>query len=392
LYTRAVKLWPLGMVGLALVLAGCGDDDVEPDAAPPDAARFDAEVIVDGGARAPSADFAVSGCRALSMPDGGMRAQCLATAPATLTLVALDEANVSTFVWSFGDATPTSSARAPTHTYRFPGVYNVGLVVGGAGGTDSVTKPGLIAVGAATLGEGCVQDEQCQSGLRCLCNGDPGCPLDLRGGICTKACTGDAACEGGFCADLGRGARAAPAAWQQKLCVPGCGAADACPGALLCRELPRAGAPATETGWRRGCFAGFPREVGVSCAGASGALEPGACLGGECAAIGARGACSATCAGDGDCPSYAFCGALTRAPTLGICLARCAVDRPCTSDPLLACSEPRPEGDLGVSPLPDGGVPMGTQVCAPRRCMNAGECGPGGACVPLGSASFCTFP
>jgi len=385
-------LAPAALGVLVLLATGCGDDDDVIDSAIPDAARSDAEMIVDGGTRAPRADFAVSGCQGISMADGGVAGQCLVTAPATLAFVSLDEGQASTFVWSFGDATPSSSSRMPTHTYRYPGVYTVGLVVGGAGGTDSVTKPGLVAVGPATLGEGCAEDAQCKSGLRCACAGDAACPLALRGGVCTRTCSDDAVCEGGMCADLSTGARGTPAQWQQRWCVPRCGPGDSCPGALTCRELPRAGAPASEPGWRRACFAAFPRDVGASCATPSGALDPGACLGGQCAALGARGTCSGLCSDDGDCPSYASCFALSRAPAIGLCIADCTLDRPCTGDPLLACSLPAPEGDLGLLQLPDGGLPTTTQVCSPRRCMNDTECGSGGDCVALGSASFCTFP
>ncbi len=44
-----------------------------------------------------------------------------------------------TYVWNFGDGSPTSTATNPTHTYTGTGIYAVKLVTTGAGGADSVT-------------------------------------------------------------------------------------------------------------------------------------------------------------------------------------------------------------------------------------------------------------
>ena len=74
-------LAPAALGALVLLVSGCGDDDDVIDSSIPDAARSDAEVIIDGGTRAPRADFAVSGCQGISMADGGVAGQCLVTAP-----------------------------------------------------------------------------------------------------------------------------------------------------------------------------------------------------------------------------------------------------------------------------------------------------------------------
>jgi hypothetical protein len=172
------------------------------------------------------------------------------------------------------------------------------------------------------------------------------------------------------------------------VCVPACSDDDECRLGLACRELPRAGAPAGEPGWKNGCFASFPSDVGASCAGAAGALDPSSCLGGACAPLGARGACTRPCASDRDCPSYARCGTLTRSTGQGFCVARCSTDRPCTSDPYLGCQAPSADGDLGVSlVVPD---PMSAPLCTPKRCSDATQCGVDGACVMAGTASFCS--
>ena len=45
-----------------------------------------------------------------------------------------------TFVWDFGDATPTSTDTSPTHVYGAAGTYLVTLSTTNAGGTSSITK------------------------------------------------------------------------------------------------------------------------------------------------------------------------------------------------------------------------------------------------------------
>ncbi|HKR05461.1 MAG TPA: PKD domain-containing protein [Bacteroidia bacterium] len=55
--------------------------------------------------------------------------------------------NAGSFVWDFGDGSPTSTAVNPVHTYTSYGLYDVTLVAdGGTCGTDSITKNGFISV------------------------------------------------------------------------------------------------------------------------------------------------------------------------------------------------------------------------------------------------------
>lgn len=51
----------------------------------------------------------------------------------------------ATWSWSFGDGTPNSTVKSPSHTYALPGTYNVTLTATDAGGTSSVTKPVTVA-------------------------------------------------------------------------------------------------------------------------------------------------------------------------------------------------------------------------------------------------------
>ena len=53
---------------------------------------------------------------------------------------------ITSWTWDFGDGTPFSSARFPTHRYRAPGTYTVRLRVEGPGGADGSVRPNLITV------------------------------------------------------------------------------------------------------------------------------------------------------------------------------------------------------------------------------------------------------
>ncbi|MBX3176524.1 MAG: PKD domain-containing protein [Candidatus Hydrogenedentes bacterium] len=48
--------------------------------------------------------------------------------------------------WNFGDRSPTSSARNPSHTYAAPGLYTVTLTVTTADGQDTISKPEFVNV------------------------------------------------------------------------------------------------------------------------------------------------------------------------------------------------------------------------------------------------------
>src|SRR5271154_127442 len=75
-------------------------------------------------------DFAVTGC--LTYDVGA--AVCAGAPPLTLTFSPVSSTPLTRFLWTFGDGTPTSADRAPTHTYVLPGAYDVSLVAGGSVG------------------------------------------------------------------------------------------------------------------------------------------------------------------------------------------------------------------------------------------------------------------
>lgn len=346
---------------------GCGDaPGTGQDAA---AGAVDAARPVDAGGVADRidpllwVDFSVAGCAA-----GGIDAEpCVGVAPLTVRFLAAAPAPIDVYVWSFGDGSPAESSAAPAHTFERPGAYDVALTVGGPGGTASQRKAGWVVVAPAPLGAACRVDAQCAGGLACACGDGAGCPPGLADGWCSAECGGGTPCPpGGVCADLGDGS----APWQGARCLAACASAGDCRPGWTCRSVRSDG------GWATACLpAGVIADVGESCAAADGSLDASACVGGVCAAAGARGLCAADCAGG--CPPYAACA--TFAGDLGaLCVARCGPDRPCDADPWLACEAP---GGAGPSGFTVDEAPAAGGYCAPRPCAEPGDCGEGGACV-----------
>ena len=127
----------------ALVLAACGCR-----------ARFFTPESggTDAGADAPPADapealaldFAVTGCAQYDVA----AARCLGAPPLTLSFSPVSSPSLTRFLWTFGDGTPNSTDRAPTHTYALPGTFDVTVIAAGSVGTVSRTRARLVSVGA----------------------------------------------------------------------------------------------------------------------------------------------------------------------------------------------------------------------------------------------------
>ena len=66
-------------------------------------------------------------------------------APLTVQFTDKSANNPVTWLWEFGDGT-TSAAQNPKHTYTAVGTYSVGLTVGNAAGSGSITKSAYITV------------------------------------------------------------------------------------------------------------------------------------------------------------------------------------------------------------------------------------------------------
>ncbi len=368
-------------MGIAFAFAaGCGDSDPgAPDAGAdaPDAAF----VPVDAAPPADRIDpllwveFSAAGC-----DSGGFDGQpCVGTAPLDLRFTVTAPAPVDTYVWSFGDGTPSEDVASPLHRFDLPGTYDVGLVVGGPGGTASSSHPGFVIVQPAEVGAACDVSAHCAAGLTCTCDGADDCPPGLAAGLCTAACSDAAPCdEPAVCADLAASEPDAPDVWQAALCLAGCDDDDDCRDGFACRDLP-----ASDGGtWVRGCFpASVLADEGGSCRAVDGAPNDDACAGGACADEGARGLCAAACTPgvDGTCPSYATCATFSDGAR---CLARCGDGVACDADPWLGCEAPNADGDKGFTVDED---PNEAGYCGPKRCESPTECGPDGTC----SDGFC---
>jgi PKD repeat protein len=360
--------------------------DAGPDAGSGDATASDAP-----GALA--LDFAATGCApaaAAAGADGGV-APCTGSAPLTLTFAPVGSAALTRFRWTFGDASPPSSDRAPTHTYVLPGTYDVGVVgADDAGGSVSRTREKFVVVAANTAGAPCDVDGQCATGLFCLCGESAPCGDGFPRGLGTSACSAAACGPAAACARVDVPPRAAPAANDA-----GAGPADAAP-------------PASDA---RDAVADAPIDVAADAA----AVDAPAAL----APLDARAAdapatndallsvvADAAAASDaGAPPSDAAAAAVdaARAPPLPLCLATCAGDGDCAAGlvcrPLpgaasgtwaTVCVPPlyRPVGD----PCRDAEGHLDDHVCATGLCADLGAIGlcsascAAGATCPTGTA------
>lgn len=358
---------------LLSALAACGGGAAAPDAGDGGAGLDARAGIIDAGPLPDRIDpllwveLSATGCSS-----GGADGEpCTGPAPLAVQFTAIAPAPISTYVWSFGDGSPTSSEAAPLHVYELPGTYDVALTVSGPGGTATAMHGGFIVAHRAAVGAPCTDSAQCAVGLGCVCDGSATCAPALADGVCSAPCGPGAPCDDGVCVELAAGGAADPEPWQQALCLQGCASTPDCRDGFACRELLSAAAAT----WVQACFPpALLGGVGASCAQPDGALSGAACAGGVCADAGARGMCTASC---GACPSYAACATFA-GPLGAICLARCSAERPCDGDPWLACEQPGGAGPAGFTV----GEPAVTDgYCAPKSCTTPDDCGPDGACT-----------
>jgi PKD repeat protein len=333
----------------------------------------------DGGGDAPppplTLDISVTGCAAFDVA----AVVCSGPAPLTVSFAPVGSPAFTTFRWTFGDGTPSSTERAPSHTYAVPTPGGYDVTVTGQGpsvGLVTQVRHGLIDVQALATGAACDVDGQCADGLRCLCS--PGtvgstCGAAFTRGICSTACATGFCGPGAVCAatalgapagrgDAGNGGAAADAGVAASpVCLADCaGGADCAPG-FVCQQIPGGGGDP----WVQGCLPlGARNDFGTSCRDADDVLDDAICTTGLCADIGALGLCSAACAGAHPCPAGAACARLAGASDL--CLPACSAATPCTSDPSLGCTVVT-NSDAGI----DGGLAItagdpGVAYCAPR--------------------------
>ncbi len=333
--------------------------------APLDAAIGDANVT---DALAPlTLDISVTGCPMFDVAD----VVCRGAAPLTVSFSPVGSPALTTFLWTFGDGTPSSSERAPSHTYALSGDYDVGVTGQGESvGTVSQIRHDLISVLALPTGAACDVDIQCSDGLRCLCKSGSGCGPAFSRGICSTACATGFCGAGAVCAALalapstdgGVAGIGSDAGAASPICLADCSGGAACAPGFVCQQIPGGGGASP---WVHGCLPlGAAGDFGSSCRNADGLLDGSACTTGFCADVGALGLCSAVCDTTHPCPAGAACARLSA--TAQICLPACSATTPCTSDPSLGCTLAT-DADAGV----DGGLAItagdpGVAYCAPR--------------------------
>ena len=306
----------------------------ERDAATPDAA-------IDGGGSEGSSALtlviAVTGCAPYEAagdcgPDGGPAPCCRGAPPLALSFAPVGSPELTRFKWSFGDDTPTTTERAPSHVYAYPGKYQVTLI--GDGNDIGMPNPDPLYVVVESLPAGapCDIKDQCGAGLTCLCAPGGGCSPAFTRGFCSMACdTGPVRC-GAVCAapTLGAGAPGGG------LCLAACQTSAQCAPGYVCQTLPAGSTTARHPLDARLPAAGRQRDSGGTCRDANDVLADDTCATGLCADVGALGVCSASCDDSNPCPDEATCTPLADGRQL--CLAKCTTGVDCDRDPLLACA------------------------------------------------------
>jgi hypothetical protein len=330
-------------------------------------------------------DIGVSGCGQYAAdgncdPDAGVGPCCTGAPPLALSFAPVGSPELTQFLWKFGDGSPDTTERAPSHVYPRPGVYHVTLLGGGAS-TGMVNPPQPLTVVVESLATGalCDGDSQCGDGLTCLCAPGAGCPPAFVRGVCSAACDTVACGATATCASISV-VPAADAGTGAPVCLASCQKSADCPSGLVCVTLPAAGsAPATP--WTLGCLPpGALQDLGEPCRDANEVLDDSACSTGLCADVGALGVCSATCDDSRPCPDQAAC--VLTPDGQPRCLRTCTAGTDCAArDPLLACA-PAQRAGAGTGAV---------MVCSPKACSSdaacapSGRCGPNAVCVRMGS-------
>ena len=370
-------------VAMATLAAGCHQRVYVPPTS--DAAAADGGGD-DGGLIPLTLDIAVTGCPSLDVEVTTMMTSvmttviCSGVAPLTVTFSPVGSPVLTTFLWKFGDGSPNSSDRAPTHTYTLPGSYDVTVLAsnGTAGNIQlTQTRRSLIFAQAVATGGACDLDGQCSGGLSCLCQPGTGCGAAFLRGFCSTSCRTGFCGAGAACADYAPGTTPdagtadagtadadAAGSLTAPLCLASCQSDTDCPTGFTCESFPAGGS--TSGGWARGCLPlGAAGDLGASCRNANGVLDDSRCSTGSCADLGQLGVCSGLCDATHACPSGAACAALGGGRQL--CLSTCSTTQPCSGDPGLSCRAAGADGGT------DAGAPFsiingdtGATYCAPN--------------------------
>jgi len=364
---RQLSLWAAA-VAMVAAAAGCHQRFYVP--LPSDAA-VDAGGN-DGGLVPLTLDIAVTGCATFDEAT----VACSGVAPLTVTFSPVGSPVLTSFLWSFGDGSPTSSDLAPTHTYTLPGSYDVKVTGNGTMGTTvsqlMQTRRSLIIVQPVSTGAACDVDGQCGDGLRCLCQPGSGCGAAFLRGFCSTGCQTGFCGAGAACADYppgttpDAGATAdASGSVTAPICLASCQTDADCSIGFVCESFPAGGS--TTGGWARGCLPlGAAGDLGSSCRDADGALDDSRCSTGVCADLGQLGICSGACDATRACPEGTACAALGGGRQL--CLSTCSPTQPCYGDPGLSCRRADADGGTDAGAGAAFGIiggDTGASYCAP---------------------------
>lgn len=327
-------------------------------------------------------DFAIQNCPAFD----AQTPACTGTVPFTVRFVPMATTLVTSYLWDFGDSPASVSLASPSHTYTVPGTYTVALV---ARGSDaqwvSKTHTSFVIAEANDIGSACESDQQCDSGLFCLCARPGECATGPAHGICSAPCKSGICDSGSVCAGLltaSSTTTVVTSPWQAPICLRECSSDEDCDGGLRCRTLPPGPAGSA---WVRGCFADTPADVGMPCMDVAGRLRGDLCSSGECADIGAKGLCTMNCS-ESSCPPGSDCAQLGDGRKL--CLRPCVGSFDCSADPLLTCVTPS-IGDLGYHLVSASTSDAASSYCAPIPCILDETCKPTGACQADSGGGHC---
>ncbi|HEX4405878.1 MAG TPA: PKD domain-containing protein [Polyangia bacterium] len=328
-------------------------------------------------------DVAVTGCASFDV----VAERCAGPPPLALAFSPVSSASLTRFLWTFGDGSPTSSERAPTHTYVLPGTYDVSVVGAGAAGSVSRTRAQLVVVAPLATGVPCDVDAQCGLGSACLCGGGACAPTFARG-LCTSVCPTAGCGTGTVCATLDVPVRATATAdagvdaTDAQTTIDGTAdAADARDdSADASSDSPsEASSMIDEADAAVSDAVGADAsDVGASTSDAHAGTDAAHDAGGG-GAVGATPVplCLASCVADTDCAVGLVCRALPAAGATQVRWARACVP------PVLR--------DVGDSCRDDSGA-LADGLCATGTCADVGAlglcsatCGVGLAC-PSGSA------
>src|SRR5690349_20250333 len=147
---------------LALVLAavaaaaGCGGGGATASDAAADRAPADTGSPGDALSAPLALAIAVTGCVTLD----ATTTTCHGAAPLRLSFSPVTSGALDTFRWDFGDGSPASAERAPSHTYFMAMQYDV--TVSASGDAGVISSPTMtIDVAPAALGGACDADTEC---------------------------------------------------------------------------------------------------------------------------------------------------------------------------------------------------------------------------------------